>query len=167
MSHGGGEAPLTTPKHARPTRSSRYEREGISFYEGSPRVKPPGAGFWFTVFVSFLFLQAVFALVGPVQLRVRARCARHHLLSVSGFLPSTRCCMRPKRARRTGFRTRRPIYQDGRVHGTAQEIHGRLDQPATLQAPLVDWLECSDLGGDEPRALGHHAVLEVTPQRDQ
>ena len=51
----------------------------------------PAAGFGFTVFSSFSFLQAVFALVGPVHLRVRARCARHHLLSVSAFLPSTRC----------------------------------------------------------------------------
>ena len=127
----------------------------------------PAAGFGFTVFSSFSFLQAVFALVGPVHLRVRARCARHHLLSVSAFLPSTRCCMRPKRARRTGFRTRRPLYQDGRAHGTAQEIHGRLDQPSTLQAPVVDCLVGSDPGGDEPRPLGHHAILEVTPQRDQ
>ena len=130
----------TAPKPARTTRSSRHEREGISFYEGSARVKSPAAGFGFTVFSSFSFLQTVFALVGPVHLRVRARCARHHLLSVSAFLPSTRCCMRPKRARRTGFRTRRPIYQDGRAHGTAQEIHGRLDQPSTLQAPVVDCL---------------------------
>ena len=150
-----------------PLTFSRHGHEGISFYEGSPRVKSPAAGFGFTVFSSFSFLQAVFALVGPVHLRVRARCARHHLLSVSAFLPSTRCCMRPKRARRTGFRTRRPIYQDGRAHGTAQEIHGRLDQPSTLQAPVVDCLAGSDPGGDEPRPLGHHAILEVTPQRDQ
>ena len=167
MSHCDGEALLHDPETARTTCSSRHEREGISFYEGSARVKSPAAGFGFTVFSSFSFLQAVFALVGPVHLRVRARCARHHLLSVSAFLPSTRCCMRPKRARRTGFRTRRPIYQDGRAHGTAQEIHGRLDQPSTLQAPVVDCLAGSDPGGDEPRPLGHHAILEVTPQRDQ
>ena len=148
-----------------PLHLSRHAREGISFYEGSARVKSPAAGFGFTVFCSFL--QAVFALVGPVRSRVRARRARHHLLSVSAFLPSTRCYMRPKRARRTGFRTRRPLYQDGRAHGTAQEIHGRLDQPSTLQAPVVDCLAGSDLGGDEPRPLGHHAVLEVAPQRNQ
>lgn len=73
----------------------------------------------------------------------------------------------PQAGKTNRFRTRRPIYQDGRAHGTAQENHGRVDQPATLQAPLVDWFECSDFRGDEPRALGHHAVLEVVPQRDQ
>ena len=73
----------------------------------------------------------------------------------------------PQAGKTNRFRTRRPIYQDGRAHGTAQENHGRLDQPSTLQAPVVGWLECSDLGGDEPRALWHHAVLEVAPQRDQ
>jgi hypothetical protein len=39
----------------------------ISFYEGSARVKSPAAGVGFTVFVSFSFLQAAFALVGPVH----------------------------------------------------------------------------------------------------
>ena len=42
-----------------------------------------------------------------------------------------------------------------------------IDQAATLQAPLVDWFECSDLGGDEPRVLWHDTVLEVSPERDQ
>jgi len=51
----------------RPRQRCGQGRKEISFYEGSPRVKPPGAGFWFTVFVSFLFLQAAFALVGPVH----------------------------------------------------------------------------------------------------
>lgn len=75
----------------------------FSFYEGPPRVKSPAAGFGFTVFFSFSFLQAALALVGPVRFRVRAECACHHLLSVSACLPSTRCCMLPERARRTGF----------------------------------------------------------------
>jgi hypothetical protein len=73
-----------------------------------------------------------------------------------------------RKARQTNrFRTRRPLYQDGRAHGTAQEIHGRLDQPSTLQASVVDWFECSDLSGDEPRALGDDAIFKVAPQRDQ
>jgi hypothetical protein len=64
----------------------------------------------------------------------------------------------PQAGKTNRFRTKRPIYQD--ANRAAQEIHGRLDQPATRQAPVVDWLECSDLGDDEPRTLGHHAVLE-------
>ena len=39
----------------------------LSFYEGAPRVKAPAAGFGFTVFCSFSFLQVAFALVGPVH----------------------------------------------------------------------------------------------------
>lgn len=46
-------------KRARTTCSPRRGGEGNFFYEGAPRVKPPGAGFWFTVFFSFSFLQAV------------------------------------------------------------------------------------------------------------
>jgi hypothetical protein len=73
----------------------------------------------------------------------------------------------PQAGKTNRIRTKHPIYQDGRAHGTAQEIHGRLDQPSTRQAPVVDCPALSDLGGDEPRPLGHHAVLEVAPQRDQ
>jgi hypothetical protein len=62
------------------------------------------------------------------------------------------------------IRTRRPIYQDGRAQCTTLENHGRLDQPSTLLRWSTAW---SNLRGDEPRALGNHALLEVTPQRNE
>lgn len=155
------------PGFGRGRQSCAARGEGNSFYEGSARVKSPAAGFLPTWRFSFALLRVLFALVGPVRLTMRARCARHHRLSVSAFWPSTRCGMRAKRARRTGLRTRRPIDQDGPAQGTAQEFHGRLDQPSTRQAPVVDERAGSDRRGDEPRALGDHAVLEVAPQRDQ
>ena len=59
--------PLTDSNPAAGARAAPHGREGISFYEGSPRVKAPAAGFGFTVFSSFSFLQVAFALVGPVH----------------------------------------------------------------------------------------------------
>ena len=47
----------------------------------------------------------------------------------------------PQAGKTNRFRTRRPLYQDGRAQRTTQEIHGRLDQPSTLQPPIVDGLD--------------------------
>ena len=57
--------PAPAPQRTAATHASGAHE--FSFYEGSPRVKSPAAGFWFTVFFSFSFLQAAFALVGPVH----------------------------------------------------------------------------------------------------
>jgi hypothetical protein len=73
----------------------------------------------------------------------------------------------PQAGKTNRIRTKRPLYQDGGAHCAAQANHGRFDQPSTLQAPALDWLAWSDLGGDEPRVLGNHAVCEVTPQRNE
>jgi hypothetical protein len=59
--------PLRSPDPVAAASLVRQGREGNSFYEGSARVKSPAAGVGFTVFVSFSFLQAAFALVGPVH----------------------------------------------------------------------------------------------------
>jgi hypothetical protein len=77
--------------------------EGISFYEGPPRVKPP---------VAVLQLRWAGHLLSCKRfLRWLARfdceCERDALVTTfypcrRGW-PSTRCCIRPKRARRTGF----------------------------------------------------------------
>src|SRR5258708_4308210 len=155
-----------TPKHAATAGIWRHEREGISFYEGSPRVKSPAAGFGFMAFASFSFLRAAVALVGPVHLRVRARCARHHLLSVPAYDAEHPMLYAPEAGKTNRIRTRRPIYQDGCAQRAAQENHGRFDQPSTLQAPMSERLACSDLGCDEPCALWHDPVLEVAPQRN-
>ena len=73
----------------------------------------------------------------------------------------------PQAGKTNRIRTKRPIYQDGRARCTALENHGRFDQPSTRQAPWLNCLAGSDLGCDEPRALGNHALLEVAPQRNQ
>ena len=73
----------------------------------------------------------------------------------------------PQAGKTNRILTKRPLYQDGRAQCTAQENLGRFDQPSTLQAPVLDCLACSDLGGDEPCVLGNHAVLQVTPQRNE
>src|SRR5712691_12608363 len=139
----------------------------MPFYEGSPRVKSPVAGFGFTGLASLSFLRAAFALVGPVHLRVRARCARHHLLSVPAYDAEHPMLYAPEAGKTNLIGTRRRIYQDGRAQRAAQENHGRLDQPSTLQAPVSECLARSDLGCDEPCALWHDPVLEVAPQRNQ
>ena len=59
---------LTDPKHAATARISRHGGEGISFYEGEAVVKPQAADLVFTSFPVFSFLQALYALVGPVHL---------------------------------------------------------------------------------------------------
>jgi len=59
--------PLTSPTSDSIESLSRQGLEGNSFYEGCARVKSPAAGFGFSVFSSFSFLQAVFALVGPIR----------------------------------------------------------------------------------------------------
>jgi hypothetical protein len=43
----------------------------------------------------------------------------------------------PQAGKTNRIRTKRPLYQDGGAQGAAQEILGRFDQPATLQAPLL------------------------------
>ena len=120
-----------------------------------------------TVGGSLSFLQALFALVGPVRLRVRAGCARHHLLSVSALLAEHPMLHTPQAGKTNRIRTKRPLYQDGRAQCAAQENHGRFDQPSTLQTPVLDCLAWSDLRRNESRAFGNHAVCEVAPQRDQ
>src|SRR3990167_8123893 len=73
----------------------------------------------------------------------------------------------PQAGKTNRIRTKRPLYQDGGAHCAAQENHGRFDQPSTLQTPVLDCFAWSDLGGDEPRLLWNHAILEVTPQRNE
>src|SRR5688572_10895381 len=92
----------------------RPEADRSSFYEGSPRVKSPAAGFGFTG-LALSFLRAAFALVGPVHSRVRARCARHHLLSVPAYDAEHPMLYAPEAGKTNRIRTRRPIYQDGRA----------------------------------------------------
>jgi len=112
---------------------------------GSPRVKSPAAGFGFMAFASFSFLRAAVALVGPVHLRVRARCARHHPLSVPAYGAEHPMLYAPEAGKTNRIRTRRPICQDGCAQRAAQENHGRFDQPSTLQAPVLNCLAGSDL----------------------
>src|SRR6266581_5527827 len=73
----------------------------------------------------------------------------------------------PQAGKTNRIRTKRPLYQDGGAHCAAQENHGRFDPPSTLRAPVLDCFAWSDLGGDEPCVLGNHAILEVTPQRNE
>src|SRR5438270_6034768 len=101
----------------------------LSFYEGSPRVKSPMAGFGFTGLASLSFLRAAFVLVGPVHLRVRARCARDHLLSVPACDAEHPMLYAPEAGKTNRIGTRRPLYQDGRAQRAAQENHGCFDQP--------------------------------------
>jgi hypothetical protein len=106
--------------------------------------------------LSFSFLQVLFALVGPVRLTVRARIARHHLLSVPALLAGHPMLHAPQAGKTNRFRTKRPIYQDGLAWRMAQEIHGHLDQPSTLTLSLRSMCRPSALHGcaDEACALG-------------
>jgi len=77
-------------------------------------VKSPAAGFRFTWrFLAFSFLQVLFALVGPIRLTVRARVARHHLLSVPACDAEHPMLHAPQAGKTNRLRTKRPIYQDG------------------------------------------------------
>jgi len=74
----------------------------------------------------------------PVHLASEyARCARHHLLSVSAWLAEHPMLHTPQAGETNRLRTKRSLYQDGRAHCTAQENHGRFDQPSTLQTPVL------------------------------
>ena len=143
------------PRPGRCTRRVQVRGEGNSFYEAGVGVKSPAAGSLFTWrFFSSSFLQVPFALVGPVRLTVRARIARHHLLSVPALFAGHPMLHAPQAGKTNRIRTRRPIYQDGRAWRMAQEIHGHLDQLSTR--PQAHRLHDSALGLgarlEQPRA---------------
>jgi hypothetical protein len=126
-------------------------------------------GFFYMAVSLVFILQVLFALVGPVRLTVRARIARHHLLSVPALLAGHPMRYAPQAGKTNRFGTKRPIYQDGLAWRTAQEIHGHLDQPSTLALSVRSVCRPSALHGcaDEACALWDQALLEVAPRRNQ
>ena len=93
-------------KHAIAARQQPVQTSGpvrFSFYEESPRVKPPVAGLRLRWAGHFLSCKRYLRWLA----RFDCECERDSLVTTfypcRRGRPSTRCCIRPKRARRTGF----------------------------------------------------------------
>ena len=101
------------------------------------------------------------------SVRVRARCACHHLLSVSAFSPSTRCCMLPGRVRRTGCARGTPSIRTAVRLARPRQITGASTNPQRCELLWLIGLsaQISEAMNRAPR--GHDAVFEGAPQRDQ
>lgn len=83
-------------------------------------------------------------------------------------LPITRCCMRPKRARRTGCGRNAPSIRTVALSARPRKFTGastNLQRCSLLSS--MDWILSLQRCRDEPCALGDHTILEVAPQRDQ
>ena len=103
MSFLTSESDARRPVESNPRVICTAPSYGFSFYEESPRVKPPVAGLRLRWAGHFLSCKRYLRWLA----RFDCECERDSLVTTfypcRRGRPSTRCCIRPKRARRTGF----------------------------------------------------------------
>ena len=101
------------------------ERDRFSFYEGSPCVKSPVA-----LFCASTVGGSFFSCKWSVRWLARFDCECERDSLVTTFYPcrrgwpSTRCCIRPKRARRTGFGRSAPSIRTVALDARPRKISG-------------------------------------------